>query len=125
MAKKKPWFKTKTIPFPVFVDFKVIVEVTSNVGKSALRRKETRKANIDERTEAFVITVKEKFTSYLVLPHNSSPGTIAHECWHIVEDLMEIYELKPESETTAYHLGYLVDEIYKFSRGRLGRAPLR
>jgi hypothetical protein len=66
------------------------------------------------------ITVHEVDTplSMIFLPYNVSVDTIAHESWHVVHQIMNHVGVELDSETVAYHLGYLVGKIFEFVRNK-------
>lgn len=52
--------------------------------------------------------------SWLFYPYGAAPGTITHEAWHCIHKLLTFHGAELSEETIAYHLGYIVDRIYKF-----------
>ena len=57
---------------------------------------------------------------FVFLKSSASVGTIAHESWHAVRHMLGTLGVDLDSETVAYHLGYLVDKIFRFMRGKRG-----
>ena len=113
--------KTKftTIEFPVFCHYAVHVEVTTDIIKSMEKYPATKsftKEPID--AEALSIHVLNEPVSFIFLSYNASVGVIAHESWHVVRKIMQHTGIAIDSETVAYHLGYLVDAIFQFIRGK-------
>ena len=56
--------------------------------------------------------------SFVFLPYSASVGSIAHESWHVVRRMMEHAGVELDNEAVAYHLGFLVNKIFRFVRGR-------
>lgn len=53
--------------------------------------------------------------THMFFPMDADPGTIAHEAWHVVYHMFDWVGVKDfDNEFTAYHLGYLVEQIHKF-----------
>ena len=111
--------RVKIIVFPVFCDYVVHVELTTDVAKSLSKYPST-KGVFQETgiTDAMSIHITNENFSYIFLRYNSSVGTIAHESWHVVKRMMEHVGIELDSETVAYHLGYLVNQIFRFARGK-------
>jgi len=106
-------YRTTRIRFPVFADYSVRVVVSKDIESALLLYKETREFNLGGTTEAMAIHVDDG-RSFLFLEPGASPGTIAHETWHVVQHMLEYFQVDIEAEIVAYHLGYLVDKIYPF-----------
>jgi len=67
--------------------------------------------------DAYTLTVKDEADTTLIFEYNASPGIIAHEVWHAVRRLMSwIGAIDLENEVTAYHIDYLVDEIWDIKK---------
>lgn len=112
--------KFTTVVFPVFNNYKVHVEVTSDIKKSLLKREVTRGVSeeMDGNTGGMAVHDTSNFRSYIFLPYNAQVGDIAHEAWHAVKVVMEYIGVELDSETCAYHLGFLTNRIFRFMRGR-------
>ena len=54
--------------------------------------------------------------SYLFLPYDARPSTIAHECWHVVRQMLRICGAELENEVVAYHLGWLVGKVHDIQK---------
>lgn len=108
-----------TIEFPVFSDYIVHVEVTSDLKKSMAKYPPTKVA-IDDYGDGkcVAVHVENDGFSFIFFPYNASVGDIAHESWHAVRRMMEYLGIELDHETVAYHLGYMVDKIFRFIRGR-------
>lgn len=101
------------IEFPVFSGYSVHVEVTPDIAKAVLKYPATAHADVDSETLGLTSTKGGK-VSFVFLKPNATPGIIAHESWHAVENLIKYVGAEIESEMVAYHLDYLVDRIFKF-----------
>lgn len=108
------------IEFPVFCHFTVHVEITSSFKDTMKKYKHTKDIchQCDLGADAMTISVDNEPISYIFLKPNVSVGTIAHECWHAIKNLVNYVNVGIENETVAYHLGYLVDKVFKFVHNR-------
>lgn len=106
------------IEFPVFMDYVIHVEVTSDIYKSMSKYPATENIPSDDTTHAITVHVDDEPFTFIFLPHNVSVGTVAHESWHAIRRMMNYVDVELDSETVAYHLGYLVNRIYQFYRGK-------
>lgn len=108
--------KIKVLDFSILGHYQVHIELSSNIRAALKKYKQTENVNMDdddEDTDALAIHVKNVSFSYIFLPHNARPGTIAHESWHVVRRMFEHVGADLEDEMVAYHIGYLVDQIVK------------
>lgn len=71
----------------------------------------------DDSTDAVTVHVEDTM-SFIFLPKDAKAGTIAHECWHAIHHMMNTFGVEVESETIAYHLGYLVEQTSRLVRGK-------
>lgn len=108
-----------TIEFPVFSSYMVHVEVTSDLKKSMAKYPLTKVAVDDYGDgDGVAIHVDKEGFSFIFLRYNASVGDIAHESWHVVHRMMDFLGIELDHETAAYHLGYMVNKIFRFMRGR-------
>lgn len=108
-----------TIEFPVFSSYIVHVEIMSDLKKTLLKYPHTKNIPDEDSDNCDAMTVHDEgHLSFLFLKYNSSVGAVAHECWHVVRRMMTIMGVEIDSETTAYHLGYLVNQVFRFLRGK-------
>ena len=106
------------VEFPVFSDFIIHAEVTSDIHRS-MEKYPGIVHLIDEVNEdADGTTVTDDQICFIFLKSNVSTGTIAHEAFHAIEYMMDRFGVELTGETVAYHLGYLVDRIFKLIRGK-------
>lgn len=106
---------TKTIPLKVF-DYKVIVVVTDSILASRNKRHKTFGSIYKGNPLALCTTHGYKWESYVFIKPSSSPGIIAHECWHAVRAIFKAISADIDEELVAYHLEYLVDKAYELQR---------
>ena len=106
--------KTRRIEFPVFANYCVYVEFTTDIEASMEKYKQTRDVPCGEDTHAITVHIEDNGLSFVFFPYDASVGAIAHESWHVVKNMMDYLGVELDSETVAYHLGFLVDKIYKF-----------
>lgn len=109
--------KITHVHFPVFSDYFVHIEVASDIKKAMQKYPPTKVIEMDDSTDAVTVHVEEAM-AFIFLPKNAKAGTIAHECWHAIHHMMSVFNVDIESETVAYHLGYLVEKASKLVRGR-------
>jgi hypothetical protein len=111
--KPVPYFEDKmTVKFPAW-DFDVKVILTGNVDASIHRRDPNH-----EDGSAHAACLKNAASNpncLIVLPYMPGAGTIAHESWHAVRQMLDYCGANYENEVVAYHLGYLVNQITAFS----------
>jgi len=106
------------IEFPVFCHYIVHVEVTPDFKKSLAQYPQTRDVDPDPDTAGLTVHVKNETLSFVFIHANCPVSTIAHESWHVVERMLGYVGVDLDSETVAYHLGFLVDKVFKFVRKR-------
>jgi hypothetical protein len=71
----------------------------------------------DENSLAFCYHVKDQGRSYIFLQPDSSAGTIAHECWHIVHQVLSFCGVEQwDDEVVAYYLDHMVEKVYEFKK---------
>ena len=106
--------------FPVFGGHFIHVEVAKDIRKAAAKYPTAKDlvAEMDEETFAVTVTDTSKNMSFIFFPPSATPGDIAHEAWHAIRQMMIHKGVELDSETVAYHLGYLVDKIFKLMRRR-------
>lgn len=103
--------------FPVLAYSEVRVEFTPDIDKSLKAHRITSDASV-ENDEACTIFFDDKNVVFIFFRLHPTFGTIAHESWHAIRRLMEWAGIAIDSETVAYHLGYLVDKIVAGRRKR-------
>lgn len=112
--------RSTLVEFPVFSNYFVHVELFSDLKKTLAKYPQTK--NIPEKefenSDALTVHDLDGHFSFIFVKHNVSVGTIAHESWHAVNQMMNVMGVEIDSETVAYHLGYLVNEVFRFVRGR-------
>lgn len=108
------------IKFPVFGDYAVSVEVAPHIEKAMERYRDTFhiEGYEEDCTNALTVHHPEEGMSYVFLRPRASPGTVAHEAWHVLVHMWEGLGIELDHESMAYHLGYLVDKIDRYVKGR-------
>ena len=118
----KTRFKSRytVIEFPVFCNYRVHVEVSSDIRRSMAKYPPTEDLSKEDShgTEACAIHICDEPFSFIFLPYNANVGSIAHEAWHVIRQIMEHTNVELDNEAVAYHLGYLTDGIFKFVHGK-------
>lgn len=113
MRKTKYGDYAKWLRFEVFSRYAIRLIFSSDLRKSAMGRFGHMPS--DEFTDAFVFHVKDHSQSYIFLPLKVSESTVAHEAWHVIHNVMTFAGVEAfDDEVVAYHLGWLVEQIYKF-----------
>jgi hypothetical protein len=107
------------IEFPVFSDFIVHVEVTKDIQKATQKYPSVACSvdEIDNNTDAVTLYANGK-VCYIFLQPDASAGTVAHEAFHAVENMMSYFDMGLGGETSAYHIGYIVNRAFKLLRKR-------
>jgi hypothetical protein len=67
-------------------------------------------------------TLSAEGCGFIFIHPHASVSVIAHEAWHAIKDMLDYVEADLDHEFTAYHVGYLTQEIYDFLRRRGKRA---
>jgi hypothetical protein len=106
-----------TLFFPPFNNYEVCV-ITSNQ-KERSAEKIFDRHQIEHDTDGFgAIHIwcnrENRPISYMVFPEDASVGTITHECWHCIKKMFSWIGSDYEDEIVAYHLDYLVQEVFDF-----------
>lgn len=122
MKKAKPKAKEKKLkerstelivePF----GYTVTVIVSDDIHESARRRIPDMEPNAN--WGAMTATVNSELHSLIFLPDNVASGTIAHESFHVLWHLMRHIGAEFENEVMAYTLGYIVEEVTLFVKGK-------
>lgn len=110
--------KPLLIKFPVFNDWDIHVEVSQNFEKAITRYKFTLEGYTEENTNALTVHMEEEARCYVFFRPRASPGTITHEAWHAMTHIFETLGIELDHESMAYHLGYVVDQIYRYVKRR-------
>ena len=113
--------RSTIIEFPVFSDYFIHVEVSSDLKKlfeRYIKDKENGWDDVDARADGCTIDRSEYNMTFIFLKSTASVGTIAHECYHAVCNMFKHIGTDMDEEMVAYHIGFLVDEIFKLLRYR-------
>ena len=112
MKKTRHGDYERTIRFPVWANYAVRIVFTEDIGNSLRARGNPRRT---ESTEALHWNIGNGSVLIFKIGDCGS-GTIAHECWHAIRTMLVDYcgVETMEDEVTAYHLGYLVQQVTNF-----------
>jgi hypothetical protein len=104
--------------FPVFRGYLVYIIFTNDVTAARAQRNDVLGvSDFGPGVEAMHGT-DGRGTSLLFFQEKASSGTIAHEAWHVVYELMRWIGASLEDEVVAYHLSYIVGQVVKFQNRR-------
>ncbi len=103
----------RKVLFPVWSNYCVHVIFTEDIAGSLKRR--GREFNATS-TDALHWNRGNGHSVLMFQLGNAPSGTIAHECWHAIRTMLVDYcgVETMEDEVTAYHLGYLVQQVTNF-----------
>jgi len=121
--------KALLIEFEVFSNYAIRVEFADDLVKAAKRHKDIADfVSEEEDADADAMTLYDgSMMSYIFLRPGRTYGTVAHEALHAINYMMKKLGVKEDkrSEVTAYHLGFVVDNIVSFrqrqTRGNHGK----
>jgi hypothetical protein len=124
VAKRKP--RKEFSGFCTFdaFNYRVHLIITQDIVASRKLRNNILGEFVYETTPyAIHCAVPDDALSYLFLPFDVGPGTIAHEAWHAVRRMLTFCCAELDNEVVAYHLGYLVSAIHEgFQKEKHGRS---
>lgn len=104
------------VTFEIMANYHVRLILTDDLLKSATRTG----SRPDGPSDAFCFHIKGESRSYIFLKLDSAESTVAHECWHIVHRVLTWCNVKDmDDEIVAYHLDYMVEQVYKFKKAIL------
>lgn len=107
----------KTIKFPVFLDYRIVIIVSNDKKKSREKIMNQFKLidDVNDDFAALHIWIDSNRTSYLIFSADADVGDIAHEAWHCVRRFMCLWAgASFDNEIVAYHMGFITQEIYDF-----------
>lgn len=112
--------RRRVVDFPVW-NYSVHVILSSNIdlSKNALEKKLDHRVEVENRKHIYQdggvhLAYKGEPVGWMILGFDSPCSTVAHEAWHAVRRMFEYTGADLDSETVAYHLGYLVEQIIRF-----------
>lgn len=108
------------VEFPVWSDYIIHAEVVKDIPEATRRYKIRGCNHLDHDADAVTIKRDSNMTM-IFFKHRPALGTIAHEAYHAICQMLEWAGAKQDEETVAYHLGYTVNCICSFLKK--GRAP--
>ena len=108
------------VKFPAW-SYDIHIVLTSNVDLSTGRiQRDIEDTELDFSMEhksehgGCHIAHKKALDSYVILPMDAPCSAVAHEAWHAIRYMLTSAGAELDSETVAYHLGYLVGQIIRF-----------
>ncbi len=125
--KKPAGHHEATFTFPVLCDYRVFVVFTEDIGASVDYLADRDNFNLISSDNRLVDCVachlhpEGRGHSYIVFNPTARAGSIAHECWHMINNLMEFTGVKLDDEFVAYHLGHAVQQVVEFQYVVQGR----
>jgi predicted MPP superfamily phosphohydrolase len=93
-------------------DYRVQIVFCSDLVKAKNSRSKAKAKEI--KAIAFTQTFENKYSRIYFTLDKADAGTIAHECYHAVVNVLDYLEAKQDEEIVAYVLDYLVGEVTKF-----------
>lgn len=108
--------KKTIVEFIVWRKYTVHVIISNDVVRSIKKADFSHHLTDDSEPEAMHIFNTKAATSYLFLPFKTSVEVAAHESWHVIRRLLTYRGAELDSETVAYHVGYLAQIVYDYSR---------
>jgi len=119
MANKKDKLKEEhgSTDFEVF-GWRVFFIYTSNVKETreALSHKVGALETSLENCPALHSYNAKLNDSFVIFNNTATIGDLAHECFHVLWRMFISHGVELDNETTAYHLGFLVDKIVDFKK---------
>ena|ERR1035437_357399 len=103
--------KSKVIEFPMFSDFFIHVEMTSDLRRTADKY---HFHDADADVDGMTATCEGAFC-FIFLPHSANINTIVHESSHAIDILFARIGAE-DGEVKAYLLAYVVDQIRELKR---------
>lgn len=104
----------RTVIFPVWSSYTMHIIFTKDIGES----RRARYGDPGETTDARALhsSAKGGHSHLFFRIGDATSGVIAHECWHAIRCMLVDFGgvTVMENEVTAYHLGYLVDQVIQF-----------
>lgn len=110
----KPNERKKMVAIPAF-DYKIHIIFTDDVIASRKKIGRLIGDTFSGAAEAYHVYTDAP-ESWLIFPHEVTPGTISHEAYHCIRRVMEWIGADSENEVMAYHLEWLVNEVWWFLR---------
>lgn len=126
MRIKKPVGHRETFfTIPTIANYRIIIVLTKDIAASVayLAERDNFFADNDRVQDCLACHLhpKDRGHSYLVFGPNMAASSIAHECWHMIFNLMQFAGISLEDEFVAYHLGYAVQQVVDFQHKTLRR----
>jgi len=115
-----------TFMFPMLAEYRVFIVFTDDISASVDYLADRDNFNVlsaERMTDCVACHLhpESRGHSYIIFTPKTYAGSIAHECWHMIYNLMDFTGIKLEDEFVAYHLGYAVQKVVEFQHAVQGR----
>lgn len=107
--------KVKTVTFPVFSNYRVIVVFTHSFEKAYKRFEHTKGAEPLQNAQGITCHIHDTELSYIFILYGEDTGVMVHEAYHAIRHMFEEHNIEMTNENVAHHLGYLVNEIVELA----------
>ena len=114
-------YKSKKVKFRVF-NYTVEVVFTNYVFDYAKHIGGLVEHTSEGHMEACTVSFPSTNRSVIVFQPDAPVGTVAHECWHAVRNMMHSIGAGLDDEVVAYHIDYLTQQAFDFQRAS-AKAP--
>jgi hypothetical protein len=104
--------RTKTFVFPVFLNYEIQVVVAQNVREARQKRNEIYGEHVGDFS---ALHSHNRIGNALIVFEEKSKDLVCvvHECYHAIRAMM-CWANVDDEEASAYHLGYLTQQVYDF-----------
>ena len=72
-------------------------------------------------TAGLTLLFPDELLTVIIIQPDANAGTIAHECWHCVRQMLLHMGATLDNEVVAYHLGYVVNRVTDFKNAKKKR----
>lgn len=108
-----------TINFDAFGQYRVIVVIAKNLSTAIEHWHPDGEVEGDiDDCKALTHHLEDVKESIIFLRSKFTIADIVHESWHVIFRMFEYFGAELEDEVVAYHLDYLVQQIYNFAKRR-------
>jgi len=101
------------IPFDIF-PYKLTVIVSNDILKSRSKYDTILGRKYSNEFAGAIHDTNHDGNSYVFLKSDATPGTIAHESFHVIWELLDFIGANDNNELIAYLMTYIVNNIHVF-----------